>query len=184
VPDPDFEPAAVPTAAILSNSDTRSAVTYTQKTVTRENRRIIGGIAAGAAAGSIIPGLGTLAGAAIGFFSSLFMGANLDKMKRETKESLREPLRRHFDETAATAAAYWTQQIEQQRTRLCSEIDRYLLAYQETVSQWIAEEEQNRLSLEAEIQSITYDLQQIDNRKFTLDSVRCQLLPQQEAISS
>lgn len=152
-----------PNVPILNLGNLTVAAQYTQQTVNKENRRLFGGAAAGAAAGSIIPGLGTVVGAAIGLFAGSMFGVNLNEMKQQTQERLRGPLAQYFTEAANGLKQQTDQYIAQVRGQIGAEIDRYLSAYRETVDGWIAQEEMRRSELETKTEDIRQDMQRISD---------------------
>ena len=162
----------VPNASALNLGSVTVAAQYTQQTVRKENRRMWSGAAAGAAAGSIIPGIGTIAGAAIGFFAGTMFGVNLNEMKKQTKEHLQAPLSQYFGGAVDGLKQQIDQYIRQVREQIGIEIDRYLAAYRATVEEWIAQEEARRSQLEMQTADIRADMQTLDGARGELEQIR------------
>lgn len=163
-------------AVAIPTEGLSAAGLYVAQELAKENRAFWGGAAAGAAVGTaIIPGVGTLVGALLGGVGGSFFAPSCEAVKASSKEKLRMPMQSYFQDVVNRSAWALDCCVTQVRNTLPEELDRYLYAYQRTVSQRIAVEEEKRQSIERQIRTIQTDMDHIEQRKFQLDSLREQL---------
>lgn len=177
-PEPGHDAAVAPQMPAIQLISFQDASAYTQQAVSQKSRRTWGSTAAGAAAGSVIPGVGTLVGAAIGFVSGVMMSPKIEKVRADIKEQLTPHLTQYFNGVAIHLKNQIDLCIKKTRDQLDGEIDRYLTVYQNTVDGWILEEQNRRAALEARVAAIREDMALMDQRKEQLDAVRNLLQPQ------
>ena len=177
-PEYSFAPMPLPEIKMPGAQSLAATMENAQKSVTKENWRIGGATAAGAAIGTtMFPVVGTALGAGVGFVVGCFFGVNLDKMKSNTKSELAGPLKRYFDQVASQTDAQVSAHIRKMQGHIQAEIDRYLRTYQERVDGWIYEEKAKHTELEHKVQMIREDMHQIEIRRENLDSVRKKMKP-------
>ncbi len=168
----DYSPPAKPA---IGKSDFSAASSYVMEQIKKENRTMGGGLAAGALIGSaIVPGIGTLLGAFVGFIGGSFMN-DYDAVKTKTKEKINTPLRNYFNNVVVRTEKNLNSYSDTLKNDICSEIDRYLAVYCNEVDRKIAEENQKKADIEKKISDIRHDMSDIENRKFRLSSVNTEL---------
>jgi GTPase Era involved in 16S rRNA processing/gas vesicle protein len=136
---------------------------------------MLGGVAAGAAIGSVIPVVGTIAGGIIGFIASAGIFTSLDKRKEQVWEKLRPNLDSPFDAAKVQAQQALETYGRNTTTALNQRIDKYMGQYQKTVAE-ILHQQQSELQRLNNLQTtIQADLQEIDRRRQSLSAQKQRL---------
>lgn len=173
---PNLGRLPLPQPSRISTEGLDVAGKYLAQELGRENRAFYGGAAAGAAVGTAIaPVVGTLVGAVVGGIGGAFLGPSCAQVRANVKEKLRPPMKGYFTNVTYRASLALDSYMEQAGQSLTGELDRYLSAYQSTVERRIQEEEARRAAIEEQIRAIRNDMDNIQQRKFRLNSVREQL---------
>ena len=164
-----------PSAPDVSFADFADVAHYVANEIEKDNVALGGGAAAGAAIGTmLLPGIGTLLGAAAGAFGGLaaFGGASIDEIISTAKEKLSDPV---FDYFVNSAQQIMDSVIDYAQTlsdQLGMEMDNYLWEYKEEVDRRIAKEELAETELQSKISAIQSDLQSIKDRKDKINSIQ------------
>lgn len=159
---------------------------YMKNMVKKEDRWLGGGAAAGAAVGTALaPGVGTVIGGVVGFFAGR-LGANnagvtLEEMIEQTVSQVSFPVQDYFEDVKMQANESVEKYCEAVKEQIYTELDSYLLAYQKTVEWWIRMEKAKIAGMEKKVRQIREDMGQIDFRRQTLETIRRQIEPNQEA---
>lgn len=148
---------------------------YTNDMVRTGNRRFWGGVAAGAAAGSVIPGLGTVAGAVLGGVAGLVAGPRVDTVREETKSRLSGPLTKYFEDVADMTYEKILEYNSSVRGQIETEMNRYLNAYLKTVNDTIKKEESQQKNQIEKIETLKGQMRELDIRQKQLKSVLSQI---------
>ncbi|MDJ0737370.1 MAG: hypothetical protein QNJ47_25450 [Nostocaceae cyanobacterium] len=144
---------------------------------TQEDYYAWGGAAAGAAIGSaIIPVFGTVVGGVIGFVASLGFFASLDNRKQKLWEKLYPSLSSYFETVKIQARQATENHGRIVQNALQQRIETYMLHYQETVDQILAEQKAELQRLNHLQATITTDLQEIERRRKTLEAQQKKLI--------
>lgn len=162
------------------------AGSYMKDMVKKESQWVGGGAAAGAAIGTALaPGIGTAIGAAIGFFAGRLgadnAGITLEEMKEASAAKVSFPVQSYFEDVKMQTNESVDKYCEAVKEQIFIELDRYLVAYQKTVEWWIRLENAKIAAMENKVRQIREDMDQIDFRRQTLESIRRQIEPNQEA---
>lgn len=165
----------IPQISALEPKQISFAGEYTNQMLKKENRSFWGTIAAGAAAGSVIPGLGTLAGAAIGYFATAFTGPSVTEVRNQTQTILKTHLNRYFEDVYQTVYDKIEGHASILRNQLEEEIDRYPKEYRTEVEKMIKNEEQQKKSLQKQIKDLQDDMNELALRREKLEALQWQL---------
>lgn len=154
-----------------------AAAHFIKEELSKEKWAFGGGAAAGAALGTMFaPGIGTVLGAVAGFFAGAVMAPDDEKVKASLKSKLKQPLNSYFRTICSRALADMDKYILKLESKISQEIDKYYMKYNQTIDMRIAEWEVHRKSLEAGITDLSSDLNNIDNRKQTINSILEQMM--------
>lgn len=103
-------------------------------------------------------------------------------MRAETLDRVNAPLRTYFEDVRMQANDSVEDYCDKLKEQISSEIDRYLITYQRIVTLWIRIERAHIVGLEKKLQQLQDDMNQIDFRRQSLESVRRQIEPSQEVL--
>ena len=166
----------LPGEITVETADLSTTAKYIAEELSKENRAMGGGAAAGAVLGTaIMPGVGTVLGGIIGFFAGGAVAPETGKVRDNCKSKLQTPLNNYYGSVSDKSSTAVGRYIGKMETCLIDEIDKYLKTYQDKVNQMLQKEEQQRSAIQGKISRIQADLDQIQNRKRQLSSVSIQL---------
>lgn len=167
----------VPEKAVINITNITETTSYVSNELSKENKAFFGGAAAGAAIGTAIaPGVGTIIGGLIGFFGGGGVAApKLDEVKRNTINKVKYPLSKYFSEVSEEIIKQFDDYSGSIESQIVQELDGYLKAYNDEISAKLEKEEEKISEVKGKIESLTFDMSSINNRKFALDSLSKQL---------
>lgn len=166
----------IPTSTAIKTADLGEASKYIAEQLSKENKTVFGGAAAGAAIGTAIaPGVGTVIGGLIGLVGGSMFSPDVDEVKKTTKDKLKTPLKGYFTDVVYRATKGFDDYVTQIERCISIEINRYLTAYQKTVSEQITKEKKRIATVEEKIAFLKMDMDSISKRKFALQSLNNQL---------
>lgn len=166
----------LPPAVQVENANLSSAASYIAQEVSSENTAFFGGMAAGAAVGTMImPGVGTVIGGLLGFFGGGAVAPETDKVRENCKNKLLPQLDSYYRSVCDSAISAIDSYIKKIGTCLSQEIDLYLQTYRNEVDRQIRGNERQKAVVLSRIQSLKKDMSSIQARKKSLGSVIEQL---------
>lgn len=141
-----------------------------------ENKAYLGGAATGAVLGTtILPGIGTIAGAFIGGIAGAFCAPNMDDVRKECKEKLKPQLINYYNSVSIQMMSAAAQYIDQLRLCLSNEMDAYLKRYRNEVRRQIAFINEQQSVIDLKVYDLKRDQEQMRNHKIRLESIMVQL---------
>lgn len=166
----DNKIVALPEMPQIQTSELADASKYVAKQLSKENRGYAGKAAAGAAIGTAIaPGVGTVIGGVVGFIFGAPKTEKTNAVIANTKEMLKAPLKGYFADVVQKITSNLDLHIGNVEESVSKEIDKYLVAYRETVSGRILTEEEKISQVEKKVNAIRIDIDSIERHKKALN---------------
>lgn len=133
--------------------------------LSNENWAVGGGAAAGAAIGTVLaPGIGTIVGTVIGLFAGA-AAPDTSGVKGKIKSKLSIPLHSYYRSVASDCMTNYNNFVDDIRSRLETEINRYYSTYASTIAQRIKDWEARHRAVKGRIQMIEKEIDSLGSRQ-------------------
>lgn len=133
--------------------------------LSKENWAVGGGAAAGAAIGTVLaPGIGTIVGTVIGLFAGA-AAPDTSGVKGKIKSKLSIPLHSYYRSVASDCMTNYNNFVDDIRSRLETEINRYYSTYASTIAQRIKDWEARHRAVKGRIQMIEKEIDSLGSRQ-------------------
>lgn len=134
--------------------------------LSKENWAVGGGAAAGAAIGTVLaPGIGTIVGTVIGLFAGAAAAPDTSGVKGKIKSKLSIPLHSYYRSVASDCMTNYNNFVDDIRSRLETEINRYYSTYASTIAQRIKDWEARHRAVKGRIQMIEKEIDSLGSRQ-------------------
>lgn len=134
--------------------------------LSKENWAVGGGAAAGAAIGTVLaPGIGTIVGTVIGLFAGAAAAPDTSGVKGKIKSKLSIPLHSYYRSVASGCMTNYNNFVDDIRSRLETEINRYYSTYASTIAQRIKDWEARHRAVKGRIQMIEKEIDSLGSRQ-------------------
>lgn len=134
--------------------------------LSKENWAVGGGAAAGAAIGTVFaPGIGTIVGTVIGLFAGAAAAPDTSGVKGKIKSKLSIPLHSYYRSVASDCMTNYNNFVDDIRSRLETEINRYYSTYASTIAQRIKDWEARHRAVKGRIQMIEKEIDSLGSRQ-------------------
>lgn len=134
--------------------------------LSKENWAVGGGAAAGAAIGTVLaPGIGTIVGTVIGLFAGAAAAPDTSGVKGKIKSKLSIPLHSYYRSVASDCMTNYNNFVDDIRSRLETEINRYYSTYAFTIAQRIKDWEARHRAVKGRIQMIEKEIDSLGSRQ-------------------
>lgn len=134
--------------------------------LSKENWAVGGGAAAGAAIGTVLaPGIGTIVGTVIGLFAGAATAPDTSGVKGKIKSKLSIPLHSYYRSVASDCMTNYNNFVDDIRSRLETEINRYYSTYASTIAQRIKDWEARHRAVKGRIQMIEKEIDSLGSRQ-------------------
>lgn len=134
--------------------------------LSKENWAVGGGAAAGAAIGTVLaPGIGTIVGTVIGLFAGAAAAPDTSGVKGKIKSKLSIPLHSYYRSVASDCMTNYNNIVDDIRSRLETEINRYYSTYASTIAQRIKDWEARHRAVKGRIQMIEKEIDSLGSRQ-------------------
>lgn len=134
--------------------------------LSKENWAVGGGAAAGAAIGTVLaPGIGTIVGTVIGLFAGAAAAPDTSGVKGKIKSKLSIPLHSYYRSVASDCMTNYNNFVDDIRSRLETEINRYCSTYASTIAQRIKDWEARHRAVKGRIQMIEKEIDSLGSRQ-------------------
>lgn len=134
--------------------------------LSKENWAVGGGAAAGAAIGTVLaPGIGTIVGTVIGLFAGTAAAPDTSGVKGKIKSKLSIPLHSYYRSVASDCMTNYNNFVDDIRSRLETEINRYYSTYASTIAQRIKDWEARHRAVKGRIQMIEKEIDSLGSRQ-------------------
>lgn len=134
--------------------------------LSKENWAVGGGAAAGAAIGTVLaPGIGTIVGTVIGLFAGAAAAPDTSGVKGKIKSKLSIPLHSYYRSVASDCMTNYNNFVDDIRSRLETEINRYYSTYASTIAQRIKDWEARHWAVKGRIQMIEKEIDSLGSRQ-------------------
>lgn len=134
--------------------------------LSKENWAVGGGAAAGAAIGTVLaPGIGTIVGTVIGLFAGAAAAPDTSGVKGKIKSKLSIPLHSYYRSVASDCVTNYNNFVDDIRSRLETEINRYYSTYASTIAQRIKDWEARHRAVKGRIQMIEKEIDSLGSRQ-------------------
>lgn len=149
---------------------------YIEKETSKVDSIAVGSLLTGVAIGTmLLPGIGSIIGAAVGFFAGCFATPNINKYKGNIKEKLKEPTETYYKKITNESVITVDNYIKSFSDLLLKEIEEYHRKYKIIVDEQIKMQKAKEAELEDKIQKSQNDMQLLKNRQNALNSISRQL---------
>lgn len=153
-------------------ADIAPVVTLITSELSKENWAFGGGAAAGAIVGTAIaPGVGTLIGAAIGFFAGGGMAPDFAVVKKNTITKLEIPLSVYLRSVVDDSLANYSSYVEDVNIHLKNAITSYYSTYSTIVEKRIDQWNENYSKIKTKINNIEKEITILKNRQTSIQSI-------------
>lgn len=143
-----------------------SVTTLITEELSKENWAVGGGAAAGAAIGTVLaPGIGTIVGTVIGLFAGAAAAPDTSGVKGKIKSKLSIPLHSYYRSVASDCMTNYNNFVDDIRSRLETEINRYYSTYASTIAQRIKDWEARHRAVKGRIQMIEKEIDSLGSRQ-------------------
>lgn len=134
--------------------------------LSKENWAVGGGAAAGAAIGTVLaPGIGTIVGTVIGLFAGAAAAPDTSGVKGKIKSKLSIPLHSYYRSVASDCMTNYNNFVDDIRSRLETEINRFYSTYASTIAQRIKDWEARHRAVKGRIQMIEKEIDSLGSRQ-------------------
>ena len=162
-------------SAELNSEMQLSASAVLRRDSDRTTTAFWGGAAAGAAIGSVIPVVGTLAGAFLGGLASFFFGPSLSDLKAQTRGSVQEAVRQYFDSLHQGALACFQKSANDYWNQIFAWMQMHKTQYTDVVYRMNLETRRQQEEVTAVLNKINRDMECITAKLDTIHRVRARL---------
>ena len=166
---------ALPDPVRLDPADLSEAEGFISEKLLLENMTFLGSAAAGAAIGSIIPGVGTIVGGIAGFIAGAFLSPDTDTVRAQCQDKLKPQLSRYFASVISRMISACERFASDIRRCLDSEFSSYEARYRTEVEDMIAQQQKLQDRISARIHELDRDRMEIMQHRKLLDSTVLQL---------
>lgn len=158
---------------IMSSSDfSLQMETLTNQQFAFQNTTMWGGMAAGALAGSVVPGIGTIVGAVAGGLAVFFMGSSIENSRKVYWPKVESAMNDFFSAYWLNIEAQFSKVIDSISNDMKAQIDKYYAAYGKLVDEMMKQDACEKVKLEEYLREMEKDSNELKNRLTEIHSIQ------------